>query len=71
MSKPPEATRHHNSTKLSILLQLRAIYFSTFQYETPCTKLQEIIKNLSNLEANFSDEKALFKAILRIWLEIS
>ena len=27
MSKPPEATRHHNSTKLLILLPLRAIYF--------------------------------------------
>ena len=36
MSKPPEATRHHNSTKLLLLLHLRAIYFSTFQYETPC-----------------------------------
>ena len=36
ISKPPEATRHHNSIKLLILLPLRAIYFSTFQYETPC-----------------------------------
>ena len=38
MSKPPKATRHHNLTKSLILLPLRAIYFSTFQYETPCIK---------------------------------
>ena len=36
-AKPPEATRHHNSTKLLILLPLRANSKSTFQYETPCT----------------------------------
>ena len=36
--KPPEATRYHNSTKLSIFLPLRVIYFSTFQYETPLRK---------------------------------
>ena len=38
MSTPPEPTRDHKSIKLSILLPLRAIYFSTFQYETPCRK---------------------------------
>ena len=37
MSTPLEATRHHISTQLLVLLHLRAIYFSTFQYETPCT----------------------------------
>ena len=37
MSKPPEHTRHHDSRKLLILLPLKAIYFSTFQYETPCS----------------------------------
>ena len=37
MSTPPEATRHHISTQLLVLLHLRAIYFSTFQYETPCS----------------------------------
>ena len=36
MSKPPEATRHPNSRKLSILLPLRAIQNPTLQYETPC-----------------------------------
>ena len=36
MSKSPEATRHHNLTKLLVLLHLGAIYFNTFQYETPC-----------------------------------
>ena len=37
MSTPPEHTRHRDSRKLLILLPLRAIYFTTFQYETPCT----------------------------------
>ena len=36
MSKPPDANKHHNSTKLLSLLLLRAIYFSRFQYKTPC-----------------------------------
>ena len=36
MSTPREAPRHHISTQLLVLLHLRAIYFSTFQYETPC-----------------------------------
>ena len=36
MSTPPKATRHHNSTKLLILLPLRAIQFRPFQYDTPC-----------------------------------
>ena len=36
MIKPPEATRHHKSIKLFILLSLRAIYFISFQYEAPC-----------------------------------
>ena len=35
--KPLEATWHHNSTKLLILLSLRADLLSTFHYETPCT----------------------------------
>ena len=37
ISTPPEATRHHNSTKLLILLPLRAIYLRPFQSDTPCT----------------------------------
>ena len=37
MSKCPEATRHHNSTKLLIFPSLRAIQFRPFQYDTPCT----------------------------------
>ena len=36
MSKPPKATRHHNSRKLSSLLPLRAIQNLTFSNETPC-----------------------------------
>ena len=36
ISKPPEATRHHNSTKLLILVPLRANLLCTLHYETPC-----------------------------------
>ena len=36
MSKPLEATRHHDCRKLLILLPLSVIYFNTLQYETPC-----------------------------------
>ena len=36
ISISPEATRHHNSTKLLILLPLRAILLHPFQYDTPC-----------------------------------
>ena len=31
-----EATRHHNSIKLLILLPIRAIQFGPIQYDTPC-----------------------------------
>jgi len=44
MSTPPEATRHRILTQLLVLLHLRAIYFGTFQYETPCSSF-----NLSKL----------------------
>ena len=36
MGKPLEPTRHHNSRKLLILLPLRAIYYRSLHYETPC-----------------------------------
>jgi hypothetical protein len=36
MSNPPEAASYHNSTKILILLPLRAIYFYSLYYETPC-----------------------------------
>ena len=36
MSKPPDATRHSNSTKLLIPLPFSANSKSTFQYETHC-----------------------------------
>ena len=36
MVKPPEPTSHHNSRKYLILLPLRAIYFTSLHYETPC-----------------------------------
>ena len=37
MSIPPEATRHHNLTKLLILVPIRADLLCTLHYETPCT----------------------------------
>ena len=36
MPTTPEATNHHSSRKLSILLPLRAIQNHSFHYETPC-----------------------------------
>ena len=36
--KTLEPTRHHNSRKLMILLPVRAIYFRSLHYETPCIK---------------------------------
>jgi hypothetical protein len=40
ISQPPDATRHHNSTNLSIVLTLRAIQFGPIQYDTPCRYVQ-------------------------------
>ena len=37
MFKSPEDTRHYNSTKLLVLLSLRADLLCILQYETPCT----------------------------------
>ena len=42
MSNPPKAASYRNSTKLLILLPLRAIYFYSLHYETPCNRLAEI-----------------------------
>ena len=52
MSKHPKATKHHNSTKMLMLLHLRAIYFSTFQYETPFRKSQITVGKLNSPTAN-------------------
>ena len=41
MSNPPEAASYRNSTKLLILLPLRAIYFYSLCYETPCNSFFE------------------------------
>ena len=57
MSKPPEASRHHNSRKLLILLPLRAIQNHSFQYETPCRLVWEEFKlSLTNLITNPSTQ---------------
>ena len=42
ISKPPEAARHHNSTKLLILLPFRADLLCTLHYKTPCTWLSDL-----------------------------
>ena len=42
MVKPPEPTSHYNSRKHLILLPLRAIYFRSLYYETPCTTLNPL-----------------------------
>ena len=36
MYEPPEATRHHNSLKLLVLLPVRTNLLCTLQCETPC-----------------------------------
>ena len=50
MPKPPEATSDSNSTKLLILLPLRAIYFYSFHYETH--PVQDLIKSTVNFPAD-------------------
>ena len=51
MGKPLEPTRHHNSGKLLILLslRLRAIYFTSFHYETPCNNTK-MIRHFLNIK---------------------
>ena len=47
ISKPPDATRQHNSMKLLIILPLRANLLYILHYETPCilaTALKSYIK---------------------------
>ena len=50
MVKPPEPTIHHNSEKYLILLPLRAIYFRSFHYETPC--MLRLRKNVIKVKMN-------------------
>ena len=42
ISKPREAASYRNLTKLLILLPLRAIYFYSLCYETPCTMIPQV-----------------------------
>ena len=53
MSTTPEATSHHSSRKLSILLPLRAIQNLSFHYETPCTYLSDFKNKLEIFFSNF------------------
>ena len=63
MSKPPEATRHNNSTKLLVLLPLRANSKSMFQNETPC------ILHFHFLSV-FPFLKICIITILQVWLNL-
>ena len=62
ISKPPEATKHHKSTKLLILLPLRAdLLIYTLQYETPCSsnESESYLFTLSiQLVKNFSSDSS-------------
>ena len=61
MSNPLEAASYRNSTKLLILLPLRAIYFYSLCYETPCMYLWTADENecagVGALEWNSSFKK--------------
>ena len=59
--EPPEATKHHNSLKLSILLSVRANLLCTLQCETPCI-LCLLIKN-----SKFKLKQHWIMAFLRFW----
>ena len=48
ISKTHEATRHNNSTKLSILLLLKAIQFHSFQNDIPSRSLKHFVHRKSN-----------------------
>ena len=58
MVKPPEPTSHHNSRKYLILLPLRAIYFRSLHYETPCS---------SNYDNDNTQQDQNRKLVLGIW----
>ena len=51
LSKPHEPARQHKSIKLLILLSLRAIYFRSYHYETPCI-LKNKVGNGMHFEIN-------------------
>ena len=64
MYEPPEATRHHDLLKLSILLPVRANLLCNLQCETPCinllwdsvldpTNIARLNKELEKLETKF------------------
>ena len=40
MYEPLEATKYHNSLKLSILVPVKANFLYILQYDTPCTILK-------------------------------
>ena len=77
--KPNEATRHHNSLKLSILVPVKANFLYILQYETPCTvlKMNGLKKNLIKWNSslhNFKEyqiEKNTYLSILSNTLCIS
>jgi hypothetical protein len=44
ISKPPEATRHHDLMKLLIPLPLRADLLYILHYETPCNMTTTVLQ---------------------------
>ena len=53
MVQPPEPTSHHDSRKCLILLPLRAIYFRSLYYETPCILKLRVKTRIANQNINF------------------
>ena len=49
ISAPPEATRHHKSKTILVLLSLRANLKSQFPNETPCSSSHSIMLCLKNV----------------------
>ena len=78
MSNTPEAASYRNSTKLLIFLPLRAIYFYSLCYETPCNSFFEHSwwglkrQTKSFVPASQSSEKSGDSVKKReIWLQFS
>ena len=69
MSTPPEDTRHHSSTQSLVLLHLRAIYFSTFQYETPCIPKLSTTSSKSIFQ-HFNDQWNIFICLEQLELRL-
>ena len=67
ISKPPEATRHHNSIKLLVLLPLRADLLYILHYETPCNfYIQALYGSQKNNGFSFYHDLIWNKSVIHI-----